>query len=155
MKIETWQQCHELRDGQLVVDAEGEIWRITKPGAAGKPGSQWFDGETWLQHFSDEYATIIRKDFSVRNDPPGVKLPLEVVQFTPGPYQALVDLGLTEDERQYLAMHARYESERQTDFRYQNRDLAKRDALLARWRQIADVLHPDPWGTAKREEAAK
>lgn len=53
---------------------------------------------------------------------------------------------LSEDERRYLAMHARYESNRQDDVRYWDPDPQKRLALKRRWREIADWLHPEPWG---------
>lgn len=56
-------------------------------------------------------------------------------------------IALTESERSYLAMHARYESDRQDDFRYWNPDPTERARLKARWREIADALHPDPWRT--------
>lgn len=60
---------------------------------------------------------------------------------------SLTDLDLTDDERRYLAMHARYASEREDDPRYWDSDPVRREELRARWRQIADALHPDPWGT--------
>lgn len=43
-------------------------------------------------------------------------------------------------------MHARYESGRQDDVRYWDPDPAVRVELKRRWREIADWLHPDPWG---------
>lgn len=141
MKIETWQQCHELPEGQLVVDAEGEIWRVTR--------YEQLPGETWLSCFSDEYATVISSEGGVHIDAETAKLPLEVVQVTPGPYQALVALGLTEDERRVLAAKATYQANDQDDFRYQCPDPVERARLKARWQEIADALHPDPWGTAK------
>jgi hypothetical protein len=58
-----------------------------------------------------------------------------------------VELDLTEEERRYLAMHARYESERARDPRA-GIPLAEREPYGRRWREIADSLHPDPWGTA-------
>lgn len=54
--------------------------------------------------------------------------------------------GLTEDERRYLAMHARYASGHQEDVRYWNPDPVERERLRLRWREIADALHPDPYG---------
>lgn len=48
--------------------------------------------------------------------------------------------GLTVNERFYLAMHARYESQRQDDFRYQHADPAERERLRSRWSQIAAAL---------------
>lgn len=60
---------------------------------------------------------------------------------------AIGGLELTEPERAYLAMHARYESDRQDDFRYWNPDSVERARLKARWREIADALHVNPWGT--------
>lgn len=59
---------------------------------------------------------------------------------------SLNDLNLTDHERRFLAMHARYESQKQEDFRYWDHDPIRRQQLLTRWRKIADVLHPDPWG---------
>lgn len=58
---------------------------------------------------------------------------------------------LTEDERCYLAMQARYRSESFNDPRY-HRDLdhTERAAGWSRWRQIADALHPDPWKEGNR-----
>lgn len=56
-------------------------------------------------------------------------------------------IELTEEERAYLAMHARYASGHQDDFRYQEKDPVERARLKARWREIADSLHPDPWGS--------
>lgn len=143
MKIEAWQDCHQLPEGRLVVDAEGEVWRVSK-----------HDGDTWLEPFSDEHATVIHPDGSFLehwDDDP--KLPLELAQFTRGPYQALVDLGLTEIERKVLAAKATYQSNDQDDFRYQSSDPVERARLKARWQQIADALHPDPWGTAKLIDA--
>ena len=64
----------------------------------------------------------------------------------------LVHLRLTEDERRYLAMHARYESQRQQDVRYWDADETARATRLARWKQIADALHPDPWGTEEKSK---
>ena len=69
-------------------------------------------------------------------------------------------LGLTDDERRFLAMHARYEAERQLDARgYRTRAVsdptggvileldderwATRHERRARWQAIADALHPD------------
>lgn len=72
MKIEQWQQCHQLSEGQLVIDADFEIWLVSK-----------HDDETWLEPFSDEYATIIRSDGDVRVDPETAKLPLTVLKTVP------------------------------------------------------------------------
>jgi hypothetical protein len=73
MKIETWQQCHELSKGQLVVDADGEVWRVSK-----------YEDETWLECFSDEYATTIKPDGTVpRQTADDAKLPLTVVKTVP------------------------------------------------------------------------
>jgi hypothetical protein len=55
---------------------------------------------------------------------------------------------LSDAERRYLAIHARYESNRQDDVRYWDADPHKRAELRRRWREIADWLHPDPWGAA-------
>jgi hypothetical protein len=56
-----------------------------------------------------------------------------------------IELDLTEEERRYLAMHARYESERAHDPRA-GIPVADRDSHEHRWREIADALHSDPWG---------
>lgn len=47
-------------------------------------------------------------------------------------------MRLSEEERAYLAMHARYESKRQEDFRYWDHDPAERERLRKRWMEIAD-----------------
>lgn len=60
----------------------------------------------------------------------------------------LAALELTDFERRYLAMHARYESQRQDDPRYWDPEPAERRRPKARWREIADALHSDPWGDA-------
>jgi len=69
-------------------------------------------------------------------------------------------LGLTDDERRFLAMHARYEAEHQLDARgYRTRAVsdptsgvileldderwATRHERRDRWQAIADALHPD------------
>lgn len=57
-----------------------------------------------------------------------------------------IDLELTDDERRHLAMHARYRSGQEEDSRYWHPDPAERERLRIRWREIADMLHPDPWG---------
>lgn len=57
------------------------------------------------------------------------------------------DLFLDEGERAFLAMHATYEANKQDDFRYHDKDPARRVELKARWMQIANALHEDPWGT--------
>lgn len=54
---------------------------------------------------------------------------------------------LSDAERRYLAMHARYESGRQDDVRYWDADPDMRAEKRRRWREIADWLHPDPWGS--------
>lgn len=53
---------------------------------------------------------------------------------------------LTEDERRVLAAAARYKSQEQDDFRYMDPDPVERERLRLRWREIADALHPDPYG---------
>lgn len=58
----------------------------------------------------------------------------------------LEHLDLTDSERRFLAMHAQYESNRQDDWRYQHKDPVERARLKARWQQIADTFHTDPWG---------
>lgn len=66
---------------------------------------------------------------------------------------AIAALHLTEPERRYLAMHARYESGRQDDFRYQSSDPEERAYLKQRWSDIADALHPEPWGTMTPDQS--
>ncbi len=68
------------------------------------------------------------------------------VQADPARRPGLASLDLTEDERGFLAMHARYESQRQEDCRYWHADPTERARLKARWQQIADTFHTDPWG---------
>ncbi len=75
--------------------------------------------------------------------------------------EAIVQFSdLTEDERRYLAMHARYKANHQVDMRYyiwgMNDDgtVKLRDTWPSRhererrWNAIADALHPAPWGPA-------
>jgi hypothetical protein len=74
--------------------------------------------------------------------------------------EALRMLDLTEDELRFLAMHARYEAERQIDVRgYRTRAVSDpiggvileldddrwstRHERRARWQRIAYALHPD------------
>lgn len=52
---------------------------------------------------------------------------------------------LEPDERRYLAMHARYRSNDEVDFRYQHKDPVERERLRTRWREIADALYLEPW----------
>jgi hypothetical protein len=76
---------------------------------------------------------------------------------------------LTDGERRYLAMHARYESEGQLDPRRYtcgihpdgvlklNDQWASRQERADRWRIIADALCADlesvPWGSQGRQES--
>lgn len=53
---------------------------------------------------------------------------------------------LDEYERRQLAMHARYMAAAQEDVRYWASDPAERVRRLQRWRAIADMFHPDPFG---------
>ncbi len=75
-----------------------------------------------------------------------------------------VTLDLTEDERRYLAMHARYAASHELDHRsYLTSELdesgvqktsidwATRTERHDRWLQIADALYPDPWDIGLRE----
>lgn len=59
------------------------------------------------------------------------------------------DLALDEDERRFLAMHATYEAKKQDDFRYWDQDPERRVLLKARWLEIANAFHEDPWGTSE------
>lgn len=49
-------------------------------------------------------------------------------------------MRLSEEERAYLAMHARYESKRQEDFRYWDPDPTERERLRIRWLEIEKFL---------------
>ena len=62
---------------------------------------------------------------------------------------------LTEDERSYLAMHARYEAGRQDDFQYWDADPGKRLTLKRRWTEIADWLHPKPFADRPATQPAE
>ena len=55
-------------------------------------------------------------------------------------------LYLTDGEGRVLAAAARYKSQEQDDFRYMDPDPVERERLRQRWREIADALHPDPYG---------
>lgn len=57
--ITDYQQLHDLPEGRLVRDASGEVWRIYYY----RPSRTTDDAlrETWLQHFSDEYAFWVRR----------------------------------------------------------------------------------------------
>ena len=59
MIIERWEDHDQLQDGQLVTDAEGKLWKVYKYKSLS-------DGhvETWLQHWSDEYAFEMGGDSS-------------------------------------------------------------------------------------------
>jgi hypothetical protein len=72
---------------------------------------------------------------------------------------------LTDGERRYLAMHARYEAGRQHDPRNYTTGEIDTDGVQRlderwntrkerhdRWRAIADALHPDPWNSDGRQE---
>jgi hypothetical protein len=64
-----------------------------------------------------------------------------------GRSQKITVEGLTEIERSYLAMQATYEAKTAQDPRYnQHRTSAENEIYAARWQDIADALHPDPWG---------
>lgn len=85
------------------------------------------------------------------------------------PHRAEVLATLTDDERRFLAMHARYESEGQLDARRYvcgvhedgamklNDQWASRQERADRWRVIADALSadllPTPWGSQGRRES--
>lgn len=66
---------------------------------------------------------------------------------------------LTEDERRFLAMHARYQANVEVDWRYtmhmssEERAATEpnRQAKSVRWRVIADAFHPDPWDNDRLE----
>lgn len=77
MAIQRYEDHGQLQDGQLVTDGDGKLWRVSKHSFSGGPE------ETWLEHFSDEYAAWLT-DRGVagpgRNDAP---LPLTVVMVVP------------------------------------------------------------------------
>lgn len=57
----------------------------------------------------------------------------------------IVGLSLTDEERRILAARARVEAANETDSRYWHLDLAERQRRHARWWQIADTLHSNPY----------
>jgi hypothetical protein len=82
MKIDRYEDHGQLQAGQLILDNDGKLWRVAKYRFGGDPE------ETWLEHFSDEYA------FMMRNLPPDIgnsgqalgddcPLPLTVVKVVP------------------------------------------------------------------------
>lgn len=149
MTINDHTEHHRLSEGDLVRGASGELYRVTRPRRLGATQPV----ETWLEHWSDEYA-ITMDDSRCRvtsEDEP--LFPLTVVQTIP----------VTDNERRYLAMHARYAADAEMDPRnYATRPHPDggmqlderwntREERRDRWRQIADALHPDPWGTGDGE----
>ena len=52
MRIERWEDHNQLVEGQLVTDAAGKLWKVHKYTSSRADGHV----ETWLCHFSDEYA---------------------------------------------------------------------------------------------------
>lgn len=72
MKVERFEQAHELTDGQLVTDAAGELWKITK-----------YHDETWLMHFSDEYAFTVKSDGGTHAHGGDAPLPWSTVKVVP------------------------------------------------------------------------
>jgi hypothetical protein len=120
-----------LNSGDLVMAANGELHHVSK-GDEGRT--------TWLERWSDEYG-ITLTDEGVGSYADERLFPLTVVHVT-----VPAGVPLSDDERRYLAMHARYESNRQDDVRYWDADPGERARLKQRWREIADWLHPDPWG---------
>jgi hypothetical protein len=132
--IRSHAEHRKLNEGDLVLAADGELLRVTKPRSAPE--------ETWLERWSDEYA-ITLADSRVDGDGEKDVFPLTRVNVVP---VAASEPVLTEGERRDLAMHAHYESGRQDDVRYWDPDPEKRLALKRRWRKIADWLHAEPWG---------
>jgi hypothetical protein len=59
---------------------------------------------------------------------------------------------LTELERRHLAAQARYAANAVVDPRYPRE--AGDEAQARRWREIADLFHPDPWGSGEQEGEA-
>jgi hypothetical protein len=87
MQISDHTEHRKLDDGQLVTDAAGRLWRVTKyrPVVAGV--RQEPPTETWLEHWSDEYAVSMSDDKIVCiGDEP--LFPLTVVQVVPVPTDA-------------------------------------------------------------------
>ncbi len=52
---------------------------------------------------------------------------------------------LSDRERRYLAMHATYRANQETDVRYWEKDPMLREELHLRWLEIANALHVAPW----------
>lgn len=139
MQIKGHTEHQRLTGGDLVMAATGELHHVTK-GDEGRT--------TWLERWSDEYGVTLTDD-GVGSYADERLFPLTVVQVTaPG------GVPLSDDERCYLAMHARYESNRQDDVRYWDADPQQRLVLKRRWREIADWLHPEPWGEQPTQRVA-
>lgn len=96
MRVERFEQAHQLADGQLITDAAGYLWKIHKYDTGGAAG------ETWLMHFSDEYAFWVRpsgETHALGNDAP---LPWTTVKVVPDA-DGHLDAMMREQERLSLA----------------------------------------------------
>lgn len=74
--ITEYQQLRQLPSGTLIRDSSGEVWQVTKYINRVRPDQP---EETWLCHFSDEYAFIVRQDSTHAhgNQP---SLPMKTIQ---------------------------------------------------------------------------
>ncbi len=89
MQVNDHTEHHRLADGQLVQDASGRLWRVSK--------HQFLRGqgpvETWLERWSDEYAVWLTDDRVACLSPSDEPLfPLTVVQVVPEPAGRVSDL---------------------------------------------------------------
>lgn len=108
-----------------------DTWRLTAVNVSAlletvTPSGRVWDERTWL--WSDSLSVSVEPVPSTPRVPGSTERPEGILA------------GLTVNERFYLAMHARYESQRQDDFRYQHADPAERERLRSRWSQIAAAL---------------
>jgi hypothetical protein len=60
VKVERWEDHDQLVEGQLVADASGKLWLVRQP----KPTDGDDRVQTWLCHFSDEYAFVMNAELS-------------------------------------------------------------------------------------------
>lgn len=89
MQINDHTEHHKLADGQLVTDASGQLWRVSKHQFPRGQGSV----ETWLEHWSDEYAVWLTDDRVACLSPSDEPLfPLTVMRVVPEPAGRVSDL---------------------------------------------------------------
>lgn len=107
MIIERWEDHDQLQDGQLVTDAEGKLWKVYKYKSLS-------DGhvETWLQHWSDEYAFEMGGDsseggvYALGDDAP---FPLTAVRVVPDvePWSLISTMCVCGQNQQIAALSSR------------------------------------------------